>query len=1016
MSLDDDLGIHNLQSSGYQVHSDNNFTKEIDSKRKHQQIRILEACRQCDINAVKNEILMGASVGYFVDESDLLPIHAAAQSGSLQLVQWLIVEAKADINSQSKKGDTALHIACSNNHQELAQWLVLSGSDISMTNLQGDTAIHSACISSHPSVVKSLLSVVKNFDINLRNTRNETLLHVSCRAASLECIFFLLENHCEILAQDDLGRTPLHHACISCTTTAVKTLLNAGATLSIKDQEGYTPFHVACEHGNFDVAEYLLTIKNCPINTVTNIGDTSLHCACTGKSIDLVMVLLEAGQDIEGSNVLDETPFEKAIASNSIDICKLLVNQGVNPRRINAITGQYAMHLAAKHGNLRLAMWFAKKSIALDQPDNSGMTPFLIAAREGQLELLRWFRDTEEVNVNHCDEYQNTALHHACDGGHCRTIKWLLSIGLDSRQKNSAGLTPIQVAEKNNFGECVTRVMQSDGKTNEAFLDSTPIELTDAEKIDDLETTIRALEESLKSNDFVIARKIVESLNLFDPESVQFPFGKTLLHYGAASGHLEFVQYLIIRGNQVDALTESGRTPLFYAAGKGHLEMVKFLCSHGADPTAKDMYGYTCLSMAIKHHHPEIIQWFSGVIAEHNETQQQQSQLPLISHDADPTAFLFSCVVGHHTQLPSHSKSFHLFPSDGIISDEHDDDVMDDSLNRTMTSPHHGIITKGSNNHREEDLFTACRDGDLVKARYLIENGVSVSVQANDGNYSLLHLSCLSGSIGLVKYFVAKGVDLNSRCNDGSTPLHLACDKQFPDIALYLIESGARVDLHRNDGMSILHVVCVRGMRNLLCDIINLPRSKLPHLDLEETDSNGCTLLHLACRIGNLNLVMFLLSLDLYDVNGRDLFGRTPLHYACVSNSVEVVMCLSKCKTVNIDPHDLTDCTPLLMACKSGNINLVRWLYQRGADLFAMTHSKNTALHIAAAIGDQKILEYLVATGLTTCHENLNGYSPVQLAYENGHDETVEYLLGHTRALPPSRNGDRVQIDLTLLN
>jgi ankyrin repeat protein len=1006
----------------------------------NQQRRLLEACRQCDINAVKNEILMGASASYFVDDNDFLPIHAAAQSGSIQLVQWLIVEAKANINSQCRTGETALHVACVNNHQELAQWLVISGSDLLITNLQGNTAIHSACASSHASLVQSLLKIIKNFEINLRNSRNETLLHVSCRAASLECIFLLLENHCDILVQDDLGQTPLHHACISCTTIAVKTLLNAGAILPVKDHEGYTPFHVACEHGNFDVAEYLLTLTNCPINTVTNRGDTCLHCACTGKNIDLVMLLLEAGQDIDGCNLLDETPFEKAMSSGSLDICKLLVNQGANPNRINSVTGQSSMHLAAKYGNLRLAMWLAKKNVALDEPDNSGMTPFLIAAKEGQLELLRWFRDTEEVNVNSCDKGQNSALHYACEGGHSRTIKWLLSIGLDSQQQNSSGLTPIQVSQSETVPH---DVMETEKKSIEMM------KLTggDVETMDDLETTICALEESLRSNDFVIARKIVESLNLFDTESVRFPFGKTLLHYGAACGHLEYAQYLIIGGKEVDALTESRRTPLFYAAGKGHLEMVKFLCSHGADPTAKDIYGTTCLSMAIKHHHPEIIQWFSGVIAEHNGTQQQQQRHFLTSSSSsvtDPTAFLFSCVADHHTQLPPHGKSSNLFPSDGIICDEQldddedDDDIIEETLNRTTTlttSTHHQVLTKGGNIHRqEEELFTACRDGDLVKARYLIENGVPLSLHTKDENYSLLHLSCLSGSIGLVKYFIHKSrdgvektIDLNSRCHDGSTPLHLACDKQFPEIALCLIEAGARVDLHRNDGMSILHLVCSRGMRNLLCDIINLPRSKLPHLDLEETDAHGCNLLHVACRVGNLNLVMFLLSLDLYDINGSDSFGRTPLHYACMSNSVEVVMCLSKSNEINIDPHDRTDCTPLLMACKSGNINLVRWLYQRGANLFTMTHSKNTALHIAAAIGDQKILEYLIATGLTSCHENLNGYSPVQLAYQNGHDETVEYLLRHTKALPPNKvaqgqgsAGDsatnRVQIDLTLLN
>jgi ankyrin repeat protein len=82
-----------------------------------------------------------------------------------------------------------------------------------------------------------------------------------------------------------------------------------------------------------------------------------------------------------------------------------------------------------------------------------------------------------------------------------------------------------------------------------------------------------------------------------------------------------------------------------------------------------------------------------------------------------------------------------------------------------------------------------------------------------------------------------------------------------------------------------------------------------------------------------------------------------------------------------------------------------------------MTHSKNTALHLTAALGDEKMLEYLLENGLhTVCHENSNGLTPVQIAYQNGHQGIVRSLLQHTQTLPPNMEGPKVQIDLTFLN
>ena len=54
-------------------------------------------------------------------------------------------------------------------------------------------------------------------------------------------------------------------------------------------------------------------------------------------------------------------------------------------------------------------------------------------------------------------------------------------------------------------------------------------------------------------------------------------------------------------------------------------------------------------------------------------------------------------------------------------------------------------------------------------------------------------------------------------------------------------------------------------------------------------DSNGRTVLHFACRSGNLKMVQKVLKLANIDVDMRTTGGETPLMYACQSGNIFVV-------------------------------------------------------------------------------------------------------------------------------
>lgn len=64
--------------------------------------------------------------------------------------------------------------------------------------------------------------------------------------------------------------------------------------------------------------------------------------------------------------------------------------------------------------------------------------------------------------------------------------------------------------------------------------------------------------------------------------------GTALLHYAAATGHLDIAQLLLDRGANANAEAKYGMTPLLFAVQSNHLELVELLVDAGADLNAKD--------------------------------------------------------------------------------------------------------------------------------------------------------------------------------------------------------------------------------------------------------------------------------------------------------------------------------------------------------------------------------------------------------------------------------------------
>ncbi|XP_055446987.1 myotrophin isoform X2 [Bubalus kerabau] len=88
---------------------------------------------------------------------------------------------------------------------------------------------------------------------------------------------------------------------------------------------------------------------------------------------------------------------------------------------------------------------------------------------------------------------------------------------------------------------------------------------------------------------------ITSNLSLDEGEDVNRTLegGRKPLHYAADCGQLEILEFLLLKGADINAPDKHHITPLLSAVYEGHVSCVKLLLSKGADKTVKGPDGLT---------------------------------------------------------------------------------------------------------------------------------------------------------------------------------------------------------------------------------------------------------------------------------------------------------------------------------------------------------------------------------------------------------------------------------------
>jgi ankyrin repeat protein len=379
------------------------------------------------------------------------PILEASFRGDLTTVRRLLDagpdSAKMHVESRDPLGMTALHKATWGGHPEIVRLLLERGADVNAKDGGGQTPVGLAARWGRGDLVDILLS--HGADASARDDWGYTLLHYAARYDHVDVMRALLARGFDVNVMAPSG-TPLHSAAFMGRLNASRFLLDHGADLERRGSQQWTPLHVACTPGpkdgiNLDLVRLFLD-RGANVSAQTVGGMTPLVLASQNHDSAAVALLLSRGARPESAPPGGSSALRSAVDSHDPVAARMLLAKGADPNeRYNPPKKERLLTRTAMHHDLATARALLDSGADPSLADDGGVTPLHVAAREGDVEMIRLLL-AHRSPVDPRDRYRATPLHYAAARKQVGAVRALLAAGADRRAENTSRETPLKLA------------------------------------------------------------------------------------------------------------------------------------------------------------------------------------------------------------------------------------------------------------------------------------------------------------------------------------------------------------------------------------------------------------------------------------------------------------------------------------------------------------------------------------------------------------------------------------------
>lgn len=657
-------------------------------------------------------------------ESPELPLVLAIRTQWLDGIR-LLIEHGVKVNAKDKEGRAPFYYAFKS--LKVMKLLLELGANPFARGPQGSTYLHRA-YKIKPEGIDLLIR--KGLDVNARNERGQTPLHLLMRWDRVDRARQLLARGARVHIQDNWGRTPMHYAVESYETKDIQLLINKGADINARDIFGRTPLYLVCQQPP-------KRVKHSGRKNFWDDGSESKE-SCIKSNKPRLDFLKSRGAKSHGPDPLAadyrEYPFFYKFSGEMDRHCFIPQNLSAKtPAHMKRIKIS-SLHLAAEAGDLNKAKLLIQKGVSVNARDVYQKTPLHYASENDRTAMVQLLLKSG-AQLNALDEFHRSPLHVSVKRCYAATVKLLLKRGAEVDVKDYQGNSALHFATDKRHSKIIRLL----------FFHGADIQIKNDEK----ETPILNV---MRWGDFEVFKLFMSKVSqkMLNGEL------QSIIGWTIGAERKKHFKYLLDKGADIHAWRnakksgETGESPIHSAARHGELFSVQLLVDHGADVNAHADSG-TPLSLAVQYAHEDVIRYLVKKGAQvYYKSPMKSNALHWIAWNGKSFPHNYHVVLGWQFEDPKPMADLFL---------------------------KQGASVHGLDWFRSTPLHLATKNFSNELAEWLLEHGAKVYARDKDGNtplhYAVDDLEILENKdpVGMVKLLMKHGANPQIRNKKGRSPM-----------------------------------------------------------------------------------------------------------------------------------------------------------------------------------------------------------------------------------------------------